>query len=263
MHKKPQLCELAVDQLQRGRYQPRRDFDQDALAELADSIRSSGLIQPIVVRRCGEYRYEIVAGERRWRAALLAGLTTVPCLLNDYSDEQAAAVTAIENIQRKNLNPIEEAQSLQRLINDFNYLHDEVAAVIGKSRSQVTNTLRLLRLEEAVQRWLIEGKLTEGHGKILAGLNPRQQVELAQRCVEQNWSVRQTEQQLKKITAQSAIAPKHSTDIKRLERILSDQFGARIKVDTDTAAQSGWLSIQFHDNDTLAGILEKMGVKYD
>ena len=113
MPKKPQLCELAVDQLQRGRYQPRRDFDQDALAELADSIRSSGSIQPIVVSRCGERQYEIVAGERRWRAAQLAGLATVPCLINDYSDEQAAAVTAIENIQRKNLNPIEEAQALQ------------------------------------------------------------------------------------------------------------------------------------------------------
>lgn len=263
MASKPQLCQLGIEQLRRGRFQPRRDFDETALAELAESIRSSGLIQPIVVRLCGEQQYEIVAGERRWRAAQLAGLDSVPCLINNYTDEQAAAVTTIENIQRKNLNPIEEAQSLQRLVDDFNYLHDEVAAVIGKSRSQVTNTLRLLRLDERVQRWLIEGKLSEGHGKILAGLHHHQQVQLAERCIEQAWSVRQTEQQVKKMQNQPAIAPAHRADIKRLERIISDRLGAKIKVDTDTAAQSGWLSIQFHDNDTLSGLLEKMGIILD
>jgi ParB family transcriptional regulator, chromosome partitioning protein len=263
MQKKPQLCELGVDQLQRGRYQPRRDFDQTALSELADSIRSSGVIQPIVVRGCGDHRYEIIAGERRWRAAQMAGLNSVPCLVNDYSDEQAAAVTTIENIQRKDLNPIEEARSLQQLIDDFHYLHDEVAAVVGKSRSQITNSLRLLRLEEAVQRWLIEGKLSEGHGKILAGLNPQDQIEIAQRCIAQSWSVRQTEQQVKKLAAQTAITTGQQADIKRLERTLSDQFGAQVKVEAHSSLQSGWLSIQFHNNDTLAGLLEKMGVKYD
>ena len=261
--KKPQLSQLSIEQLRRGRYQPRRDFDETALAELAESIRSSGLIQPIVVRQCGEQQYEIVAGERRWRAAQLAGLDLVPCLINDYTDEQAAAVTTIENIQRKNLNPIEEAQSLQRLVDDFNYLHDEVAAVVGKSRSQVSNSLRLLRLDERVQRWLIEGKLSEGHGKILAGLNHREQMDLAQRCVTQQWSVRQTEQQVKKMQAQPAIAPAYKADIKRLERIMSDRFGAKVKVDTDATAQSGWVSIQFYDNDTLSGLLEKMGISYD
>lgn len=261
---KPQLCSLSVEQLRRGRYQPRRDFDATALAELADSIRSSGLIQPIVVRQCGgEHTYEIVAGERRWRAAQLAELAFVPCLINDYTDEQAAAIATIENIQRKNLNPIEEAQSFQRLVDDFNYLHDEVAAVVGKSRSQVTNVLRLLRLEERVQRWLIEGQLSEGHGKILAGLNPREQIEFAERCIVHGWSVRQTEQQVKKMQTQPALAPAHRADISRLEKTISDHLGAKIKVETDPSAQSGWLSIQFYNNDTLAGLLEKMGIKYD
>lgn len=258
--KKPQFCTLAVDQLRHGRFQPRRDFEETALTELAESIRSSGLIQPIVVRQCGERQYEIIAGERRWRAAQLAGLESVPCLINDYSDEQAAAVTTIENIQRKNLNPIEEAQALQRLVDDFNYLHDEIAAAIGKSRSQVTNTLRLLRLDERVQQWLIAGSLSEGHGKILAGLNAREQIALAERCVAQSWSVRQLEGQVKKMQAQPAIAPAHRADIKRLERLISGYLGAKVKVDTDAAAQSGWVSIQFYDNDTLAGLLEKMGV---
>lgn len=263
MSKKPQLAQLGVEQLQRGRYQPRREFDEMALTELAESIRSSGMIQPIVVRQCGDQCYEIVAGERRWRAAQLAGLMTVPCLINDYTDEQTAAVTTIENIQRKNLNLIEEAQALQRLVDDFNYLHDEVAAVIGKSRSQVTNMLRLLRLDERVQRWLIENKLSEGHGKILAGLNPPEQVELAQQCIANSWSVRQIEQQIKKMQKQPAIAPAHRADIKRLERTLSAHLSAKIKIDTGPAAQSGWLSIQFHNNEILAGILEKMGIKTD
>ena len=193
----------------------------------------------------------------------MAGLSIVPCLINDYSDEQAAAVTAIENLQRKNLNPIEEAESLQRLVNDFNYLHEEVAAVIGKSRSQVTNSLRLLRLEPQVQSWLIEGKLSEGHGKILAGLHKSDQLELGQRTINQNWSVRHLEQQIKKIQTQPALTSANQADIKRLERILSDHLGTRIRVETDISAQSGWINIQFYNNETLAGILEKIGISPD
>jgi ParB family transcriptional regulator, chromosome partitioning protein len=259
--KKPLLCHLPVEQLQRGRFQPRRDFDAAALQELAESIRASGLIQPIVVRACGEMRYEIVAGERRWRAAQLAGLPVVPCLIYSYTDEQTATITAIENIQRKDLNPIEEAQALQRLIDDFDYSHDEAAAAIGKSRSHVSNSLRLLRLDERIQAWLIQGRLSEGHGKILAGLNAREQMALAERCVDQAWSVRQTEQALKKMQVESLASVAPRADIKRLERVIADHLGAKVKVDAPVSTQGGWLSIQFHDNDTLAGLLEKIGLK--
>jgi ParB family chromosome partitioning protein len=260
--KKPQLCQLPIEQLHRGRYQPRRQFDETALSELADSIRSSGLIQPIVVRQTDENTFEIIAGERRWRAAQRAGLSEISCLINNYSDAQAAAVTAIENIQRKNLNPIEEARSLQRLVEDFSYHHDEVAAIIGKSRSQVTNILRLLRLDERVQQWLIQGILSEGHGKILAGIPNSDQYRLAEQCVNQEWSVRQLEQQIKKLQSSPESAP-IKADIQRLERILAEQLGAKVKIETDPASRSGWLRIQFHNNDTLEGLLEKIGLSHD
>ncbi len=255
------LYQLPIEHLKRGRFQPRREFDNTALEELAESIRSSGLIQPIVVRKlAADDRYEIIAGERRWRAAQIAGMSHVPCLIQNYTDEQAAAVTAIENIQRKSLNPIEEAQSLQRLIDEFGYSHEQVAAVIGKARSQVSNTLRLLRLDEKVQTWLIEGKLTEGHGKLLAALNSREQLELAKRCVDNQWSVRQIEQQLKKTSSQCTAPSSLHADIKRLEKILSDRFSTKVKLETDGNGKSGWVSIQFFDNEILQGLLEKMGV---
>lgn len=263
MNKKPLFNLLPIERLHRGRFQPRRDFDKSALAELAESIHSSGLIQPIVVRQRADQEYEIVAGERRWQAAQMAGLNEVPCLINDYSDEQAAAVTAIENLQRKNLNPIEEAQSLQRLAADFNYSHEEIAAVVGRSRSHITNILRLLRLDERVKTWLIEGKLSEGHGKILASLSHAEQFTLAQRCISQAWSVRQIEQHVKKMQTQSAIVPTYRADISRLERIVSEKLGAKVVLETDSNAKGGWLNIQFYDNDTLAGLLEKMNIKYD
>lgn len=259
INKKPQLCQLAIESLKRGQYQPRRNFDENALRELADSIRSSGMIQPIVVRRCADKTYEIIAGERRWRAAQMAGLSEVNCLVNDYSDAQAAAVTAIENIQRKNLNPIEEARSLQRLADEFKYHHEEIAAIIGKSRSQVTNVLRLLRLDKRVQQWLILGELSEGHGKILAGLHENEQYPIAEQCITHAWSVRQLEQKIKKIQPQSTATPVQA-DIVRLERLLSDQLGAKVKIETDLESRSGWLRIQFHNNDTLEGLLEKIGI---
>ncbi len=261
----PLFSQIPIEQLHSGRYQPRRDFNPEALEELGKSIRSSGLIQPIVVRRSSENSYEIIAGERRWRAAQIVGLETVPCLINNYTDEQAAAVTTIENIQRKNLNPIEEAQSFQRLIDDFHYLHEEVAAIVGKSRVQVTNCLRLLRLDERIQQWLITGVLSEGHGKTLASLTQSSQFELARCCVEQAWSVRRLEQEVKshQISEKKFPSPQSSgnADLMRLERVISDQLGAKVKVTTDNATKGGWLNIQFYDNDTLAGLLEKIGIK--
>jgi ParB family transcriptional regulator, chromosome partitioning protein len=255
MPQKSQLCYLGIDQLRRGRYQPRAQFDETALNELAESIRSSGLIQPIVVRPCSDY-YEIIAGERRWRAAQIAGLDSVVCLINDYTDEQAAAVTTIENVQRKDLNPIEEAKALRRLVDEFDYQHDEIAAVVGKSRSHVTNSLRLLRLDPQIQNWLIEGKLSEGHGKILAGFGVIQQIELAKLCISQSWSVRQLE--LKSKNHHDPVIKNRSADTHRLERILSDQLGARVTIDSHE--QGGWLKIHFFDNDILQGLLQKMGI---
>ncbi|MBS0352140.1 MAG: ParB/RepB/Spo0J family partition protein [Proteobacteria bacterium] len=246
---------LGTEQLRRGRYQPRSHFDETALNELAQSIQSQGLIQPIVVRPCDHY-YEIIAGERRWRAAQIAGLDTVPCLINDYSDQQAAAVTTIENVQRRDLNPIEEAKALQRLVDEFNYQHEEIAAILGKSRSHVTNSLRLLRLDTQIQNWLIAGKLTEGHGKILAGLNQIEQVELAKLCISNNWSVRHLEQKSKANT--SATTKNSNADTYRLERILSDHFGSKVTINLHE--KGGWLNIHFFDNDILQGLLQKMGI---
>lgn len=259
LNKKPHLCQLPIESLRRGQYQPRRHFDEKALKELSDSLRSSGMIQPIVVRQRRDQAYEIIAGERRWRAAQMAGFSEVPCLMNTYSDAQAAAVTTIENIQRQNLNPIEEARSLQRLVDEFKYHHEEVAAIIGKSRSQVTNALRLLRLDARVQERLISGELSEGHGKILAGVDSNDQFKLAEQCIEQAWSVRQLEQKIKKIQSQSNAVPARA-DILRLERLIADQLGAKVKIETGPDARGGWLRIQFHNNDTLEGLLEKIGL---
>src|SRR4029079_3847018 len=175
LKRKPTLQQITIDRLSRGKYQPRQHFDPEKLQELADSIKSTDwLLQPIVVRPLSDGNYEIVAGERRWRAAQLAGLGEVSCLVFNYSDEQALQASIVENISRADLNPIEEAQAYQRLIDEFHYLHEEVAASVGKSRTAITNSLRLLKLDPRVQKFLIEGKLSEGHGKILASLEPHQ-----------------------------------------------------------------------------------------
>lgn len=262
-HTKPLIQQIPIEQLQRGRFQPRRHFDQETLQELADSIRINGLIQPIVVRPISSSRYEIIAGERRWRAVQLAGFDEVSCLIKAYNDEQAAAVTAVENMQREDLNPIEEAQALQRLIDEFGYLHEEVAAVICASRTKVTNLLRLLQLTEPVQRLLISGQLSEGHGKILAALSPQLQLSLAQQAVQQAWSVRKMEQMVKRASHPHIASPHKNANIKRLERIVSDQFGSKVELETDAEAQGGWLKIKFYDNQTLAGLLQKMGINHE
>ena len=161
----PELKSIPVELLKRGQYQPRKHFDEEALQELADSIKEQGIIEPIVVRPLPNKTYEIIAGERRWRAAQLAGLDTVPCLIRECSDRAAAALTVIENVQRKDLNPIEEAESYQRLIQEFGYSHDEVAKALGKSRTGITNNLRLLKLDSNIKEIIRLGTLSEGHGK--------------------------------------------------------------------------------------------------
>lgn len=259
--KRPEFKQIALEQLTRGVYQPRRQFAEAELAELADSIRSAGLIQPLVVRPLLAGNYEIVAGERRWRAAQLAGLTTVPCLINQYTDEQAAAVTTIENINRVDLNPIEEASAYQRLLDEFGYLHEELAAIVGKSRTKITNMLRLLKLEQAVQQYLIDGCLTEGHGKILAGIPNNQQSFMAEKCVAQAWSVRKLEQECKKQENKITSKTKADPDIKALEKALGDHIGCQVVIDYDDV--NCHLTINCHNLDILQGVLDKFGFKQD
>ncbi len=256
---KAELKLLPIDLLVRGEYQPRQIFDPIALNELADSIKANGIIQPIVVRPLDAQRFEIIAGERRWRAAQLAGLEYVPCLINDYSNEQAAAVTTIENVNRVNLNPIEEAKAYAKLVDEFGYMHEEVAAVVGKSRVAITNALRLLKLSTAVQVFIIDNKLTEGHGKILAGLLEAEQLTFANKCIEKGWSVRQLEQAIKNPQS-SATSSDSDPNLKALTRALSDHVGCRVSI--GSIQGKGELKIHFDNLDVLEGLFQKMGFAY-
>lgn len=259
-----ELKQLSLDQLVRGEYQPRRYFDQTQLQELADSIKTTGgLLQPIVVRPLPRNKYEIIAGERRWRAAQLAGLNTVSCLVSEYTDEQALQASIIENINRADLNPIEEAEAYQRLINDFHYLHEQIAEAVGKSRTSITNALRLLKLHPKVQEFLIQGKLSEGHGKILAGLDIKHQVALAENCIQKNWSVRKTETEAKKIDDPNlATGPFSDPNLKQLETALSDHLGNQVEIDYEHRG-GGFMKIRFNNVDELEGHFSRLGFKLE
>lgn len=264
MKAKPILQQLAIDQLIRGKYQPRRSFDPEQLQELAESIKTTGgLLQPIVVRPASTGKFEIIAGERRWRAAQLAGLTDVSCLVSNYTDEQALQASIIENINRADLNPIEEAFAYQRLIDEFHYLHEEVAAAVGKSRTKITNALRLLKLDPRVQELLIAGKLSEGHGKILAGIPSHQQFALAEQCIKKAWSVRKIESEVKKLQVPADNKnPYSDPNIKHLENELSDHIGNQVHIDCEDRG-GGYLKIRFNNIDELEGHFQKLGFKKD
>ncbi len=262
--RRPTLQHISIDLLVRSKYQPRQHFDPDKLRELAESIKSTGgLLQPIVVRPASEGHYEIVAGERRWRAAQLAGLEDVSCLIFQYTDEQALQASIVENISRADLNPIEEAQAYQRLIDEFHYLHEEVAASVGKSRTAITNSLRLLKLDPRVQSLLVSGELSEGHGKILAGLDAHHQIELAERCVQKGWNVRKMEAEAKKLQQDPTTEGTYSdANVKRLEIALSDHVGNRVQLDYEERG-GGYLHIRFNNIDELEGHFERIGFKLD
>ncbi|AXF84701.1 putative chromosome-partitioning protein ParB [Ephemeroptericola cinctiostellae] len=252
---------LARDVIQAGKYQPRTHMDETALAELASSIATNGLMQPITVRPIGPERYEIIAGERRYRAAGIAGLSEVPVLIIEVDDKTALSLSLIENIQREDLNPLEEAQGLQRLISEFHYTHDSCASAIGRSRSAVSNLLRLLNLAPAVQTMLLAGDIDMGHARALLSLDSAQQVMLAQEINARRLSVRDTEKRVQAILKGEENSPKDkmrivSGDIIRLEQQLSDALGAAVSLKMGKKNQ-GKMVIEFGNLDVLEGIMSK------
>lgn len=264
---------LPLHSLQAGQYQPRTTMDEGALLELAESIRSQGIMQPILVRQLSGAeqagRYEIIAGERRFRAAKLAGLSEVPVLVREVNDEQTALMALIENIQREDLNALEEAQGVQRLIRDFDFTHEQAAQALGKSRSATSNLLRLLNLTPPVQKMLAIGELDMGHARALLAVSHAEQVALGTEIASKKLSVRQAEQLVRKsqqeaqARSQAAKPASKSGDITRVERELSDLLMASVsielkKVRGKKTAQSGQLRIDFGSLDALNGIIEKL-----
>lgn len=254
------LHSLPVDLLQRGRYQPRMEFRPEALQDLADSIKVQGVVQPIVVRPLNGGRYEIIAGERRWRAAQMAGLHEIPVIVRDVPDRTAMSLALIENIQREDLNPLEEAGALARLINEFEMTHQEVAEAVGRSRAAVSNLLRLLELEQEVKRALESGDLEMGHARALLGLQNAAQVQAAQQVVARGLSVRETERLVKRLQAGPArqSAPRSlDPDVRRLQEELSERLGARVQVQQRSKG-GGRLLIEYNSLDELDGILSHL-----
>ncbi len=258
------LKEIPVDLLERGRYQPRVDMRGETLEELADSIRSQGLVQPILVRPLdavgGERRYEIVAGERRWRAAQLAGLDTISAIIRDIPDQAALVVSLIENIQREDLNPMEEARALHRLVEDFEMTHATVADAVGRSRVMVSNLLRLLELPEPVMTMLERRELDMGHARALLALDSAEdQLTLARRVVKEGWSVRETERavrRLPKSRKRPSRADRSATrdaDVRRLETDLADRLGAKVRI--EHSGSGGRIIIRYYSLDELEGII--------
>ena len=261
-----ELKELPIEYLQRGRYQPRRDFPQESLQELADSIRAQGIMQPIVVRPIGERKYEIIAGERRWRAAQLAELEKVPALIRDVADEAAIAMALIENIQREDLNPVEEAIALKRLQDEFELTQQQVAEAVGKSRTAVTNLLRLLSLTDEVRTFLERGDIETGHAKALLGLSGDGQREAARQVVDRGLTVRQTEALVRKIQEQAG-KPKPKKvevdpNIRRLSERLAEKIGVPVTIDHGEKG-AGKLVLKYTSLDELDGILAHLGYSED
>ncbi len=251
------LRNLPVDIIQRGKYQPRIDMHPDTLEELADSIRAQGVVQPIVVRPIGPNRYEIIAGERRWRASQMAGLHEIPAVIREVPDNAAIAMALIENIQREQLNPMEEARALQRLIDEFELTHQQAAEAVGRSRVAVSNLLRLLSLTDDVKRLLENGDLEMGHARAILALEGAQQSEAARSVTAKGLSVRETERLVKHMLEGPAAkaAPKTADpDVRRLEQDLGQKLGAQVVIQ-QAGKGKGKLVIQYNSLDELDGIL--------
>ncbi len=252
-----ELRTLPVDIIQRGKYQPRIDIDPESLEELASSIRAQGVVQPIVVRPIAEPgRYEIIAGERRWRASQLAGLHEIPAVVRDVPDQAAMAMALIENIQREELNPMEEALALQRLIDEFGMTHQQTADAVGRSRASVSNLLRLLSLNEDVKRMVESGDLEMGHARALLPLQGQDQSKAARTVVDKGMSVRETERMVKRLL--EPVTPKAEKkpdpDVQRLERELAERIGAKVAIQYSGSGK-GKLVINYNNLDELDGIL--------
>ena len=258
-----ELRNLDVDRIQPGKYQPRQTMDEDRLQELAASIRAQGLIQPIIVRTVSAGRFEIIAGERRWRAAQIAGLKQIPALVREAGDQSVVAMALIENIQREELSPLEEAQALQRLIGEFKLTHQQVAEAIGRSRAAVSNLLRLQELPAQIKKLLEEHKLEMGHARALLTLDPKLALSLALKAVEHEWTVRELE-----AAARDAQSPKAKTksakksvsqdpDIAVLERELGEKLAAKVSIRHGRGGK-GQLVVTYHSVDELEGILERI-----
>jgi len=252
------LLTLPVGRIRPGRYQPRTKMDQQALAELAASIRSQGLMQPLLVRPVDRDRYELVAGERRWRAAQMAGLEEVPALVREVPDEAALAMSLIENIQRENLNPMEEAAGLQRLVDEFRMTHEQAADAVGRSRAATTNLLRLLKLAKPVQEMLMEGALEMGHARALLALDAARQIELGKRVAAKGLSVRETEALVQQTLRGSVHrARKTSRDVARLEEEISERLGTTVEIHAGKKG-TGKLTIHYSSLDHLEELLKKL-----
>lgn len=258
------LLMLKVEQLRPGKYQPRSYMDDVALRTLADSIKAQGIMQPILVRLIDDEYYEIIAGERRWRASQIAGLVEVPVLVREIADESALAMALIENIQRENLNPLEEAQGIKRLIDEFAMTHEKAAEAVGRTRVAVSNLLRLLSLSMPVQEMLMHGKLDMGHARTLIGLSGAQQVMLAEQIVQNNYSVRDAEnlvkkhnEQIEKPTLKSGHKTSVNRDVLRLQEALSDKLGASVSIKAG-ANGAGTMKISYANLDQLDEIIAKI-----
>lgn len=256
------LLMLKVEQLQPGKYQPRTQMDEESLANLAASIKTQGIMQPVLVRRVAGERYEIIAGERRWRAAQIAGLHELPVLVRDIPDESALAMALVENIQRENLNPLEEAQGIKRLIDEFSVTHQAAADAVGRSRTAVTNLLRLLNLASPVQEMLMQSQIDMGHARALLSLQEEQQTQAATQIRQKNLSVRETEQLVKRLLnppPQAAPATKDE-HVLRLQATLTEHLGADVQIKPGSKG-AGTLQIRYANQSQLDDIIAKFQEK--
>ena len=258
------LTTVAITAIQPGRYQARVQMDDEALQELADSIKAQGIIQPVIVRERGLSQYELIAGERRWRASQLAGLTEIPVVIKTISDETALAMGLIENLQRENLNPIEEAQGLKRLADEFGLTHETIAKAVGKSRSAISNSLRLLSLPEPVQEMLYQRRLEMGHARALLTLHVVDQLELAQKAVKNGWSVREVERrsQLAHQKVKPEAAKTISPDIRRINDALTEHLGVNAEVKTSNQ-KKGKIVLHFDTPETFEYLLKQLGINQE